>query len=75
MSLAHVGAAGFSDKVGALAEFIGGCGAGRMSLRNSAQRNSDPLCLYADRSGRSENRIIHRHLAKFWSYAVFKRKA
>jgi radical SAM protein with 4Fe4S-binding SPASM domain len=30
MSLAHVGAAGFSDKVGVLAEFIGGCGAGRM---------------------------------------------
>lgn len=30
MSLAHVGAAGFSDKVGALAEFIGGCGAGRL---------------------------------------------
>jgi radical SAM protein with 4Fe4S-binding SPASM domain len=30
MSLAHVGAAGFSDKVGALAEFIGGCGAGRV---------------------------------------------
>ena len=30
MSLAHFGAAGFSDKVGTLAEFIGGCGAGRM---------------------------------------------
>ncbi len=30
MSLAHVGSAGFSDKVGVLAEFIGGCGAGRM---------------------------------------------
>jgi radical SAM protein with 4Fe4S-binding SPASM domain len=30
ISLAHVGAAGFSDKVGLLAEYIGGCGAGRM---------------------------------------------
>ena len=30
MSLAHFGAAGFSDKVGLLAEYIGGCGAGRM---------------------------------------------
>ena len=30
VSLAHFGAAGFSDKVGLLAEFIGGCGAGRM---------------------------------------------
>jgi len=30
ISLAHFGAAGFSDKVGLLAEFIGGCGAGRM---------------------------------------------
>ncbi len=30
ISLAHFGAAGFSDKVGLLAEYIGGCGAGRM---------------------------------------------
>jgi len=30
MSIAHVGAAEFSDKVGLLAEYIGGCGAGRM---------------------------------------------
>ena len=30
VSLAHFGAAGFSDKVGLLAEYIGGCGAGRM---------------------------------------------
>jgi len=30
VSLAHFGAAGFSDKVRLLAEFIGGCGAGRM---------------------------------------------
>jgi radical SAM protein with 4Fe4S-binding SPASM domain len=30
MSMAHVGAAEFSDKVGVLAEYIGGCGAGRM---------------------------------------------
>ena len=30
MSLAHVGSAGFSDKVSLLAEYIGGCGAGRM---------------------------------------------
>lgn len=30
MSLAHFGAAGFSDKVSLLAEYIGGCGAGRM---------------------------------------------
>jgi len=30
ISLAHVGAAEFSDKVGLLAEYIGGCGAGRM---------------------------------------------
>ena len=31
ISLAHFGAAGFSDKVGLLAEFIGGCGAGRVA--------------------------------------------
>jgi len=30
ISLAHFGAAGFSNKVGLLAEYIGGCGAGRM---------------------------------------------
>jgi radical SAM protein with 4Fe4S-binding SPASM domain len=30
ISLAHFGAAGFSDKVGLLAEYLGGCGAGRM---------------------------------------------
>jgi radical SAM protein with 4Fe4S-binding SPASM domain len=30
MSIAHFGAAEFSDKVGLLAEYIGGCGAGRM---------------------------------------------
>jgi radical SAM protein with 4Fe4S-binding SPASM domain len=30
ISLAHFGAAGFSDKVGLLAEYIGGCGAGRV---------------------------------------------
>jgi len=30
VSLAHFGAAGFSDKVRLLAEYIGGCGAGRM---------------------------------------------
>ncbi len=30
MSLAHFGAGRFSDKIGVLSEFIGGCGAGRM---------------------------------------------
>ena len=70
ISLAHVGAAGFSDKVGLLAEYIGGCGAGRMYLRYSAQRNRDTVRVYADTCRRLAIRIFRRHLEKLRGHAV-----
>ena len=70
MSLAHVGTAGFSDKVGLLAEYIGGCGAGRMSLRHSAKRNRYPVRLYADTCRRLAIRIVRRYLEECRGDAV-----
>ena len=70
ISLAHVGAAGFSDKVGLLAEYIGGCGAGRMYLRHSAERNRYPVRLHADTCRRFANRIIYRYLEECRGDAV-----